>query len=77
MAGKHIALLRLLHLKDAHMATITSQEFIELKGFKIQCAVLITDDFWTYLYVMCCDLYAPMHVLRHADQNLLICFSNR
>jgi len=70
MAGEHIALLRLLRLKDAIGATITSKEFLDLKVFKIQCAVLMTDNFWKYLYVMCHALYAPMRVLRLADQKI-------
>jgi len=33
MAGEHIALLRLMRLKNALRATITSKEFIELRVF--------------------------------------------
>ena len=68
MAGEHIALLRLLRLKNALRATITSKEFVELRVFPKQCAILMGDDFWKYLFAMCHALYAPMRVLRLADQ---------
>jgi hypothetical protein len=68
MAGEHIALLRLLRLKDALRSTITSKEFVDLRVFPKQCAILMSDDFWKYLFVMCRALYAPMRVLRLADQ---------
>ena len=28
----------------------------------------MNDDFWKYLFTMCCALYSPMHVLHLADQ---------
>jgi hypothetical protein len=34
----------------------------------METAVLNNDNFWKYLFVMCRILYAPMHVLRLADQ---------
>ena len=68
MAGEHIALLRLLRLKNALRATITSKEFIELRVFHSITGVLMNPDFWRYLFVMCRALYAPMRVLRLADQ---------
>ena len=68
MAGEHIALLRLLRLKDALKSTVTSAEFLELNDFKATAAVIGNDNFWKYLFLMCCALYAPMRVLRLADQ---------
>jgi hypothetical protein len=68
MAGEHIALLRLLRLKNALKSTIASKEFIDLKSFRSEVAILSTDAFWKYLFVMCRALYAPMRVLRLADQ---------
>jgi hypothetical protein len=68
MAGEHIALLRLLRLQNALKSTINSSEFLSLKKFQIETAVLNNNNFWKYLFVMCCILYAPMHVLRLADQ---------
>lgn len=68
MAGEHIALLRLLRLKDALKSTATSAEFLELNDFKATAAVIGNDNFWKYLFLMCRALYAPMRVLRLADQ---------
>ena len=68
MAGEHIALLRLLRLKNALQATITSKEFMDLKVFHSVTQILLNPEFWKYLYVMCRALYAPMRVLRLADQ---------
>ena len=68
MAGEHIALLRLLRLKDALRSTIASKEFIDLKLFRSEAAILASDAFWKYLFVMCRALYAPMRILRLADQ---------
>ena len=70
MAGEHIALLRLLRLKNALQATITSKEFMDLKVFHSVTQILLNPEFWKYLYVMCRALYAPMRVLRLADQKL-------
>jgi hypothetical protein len=68
MAGEHIALLHLLRLQNALKSTINSSEFLSLKKFQMETAVLNKDNFWKYLFVMCCISYAPMCVLRLADQ---------
>jgi len=68
MAGEHIALLRLLRLKDALKSTVTSAEFLALNDFKVPAAVIGNDNFWKYLFLMCRALYAAMRVLRLADQ---------
>jgi hypothetical protein len=68
MAGEHIALLQLLRLKNGLQATIVLPKFKALKEFELEATVLMHDDFWKYLFVMCCVLYAPMRVLRLADQ---------
>ena len=70
MAGKHIAILRLLRLKNALLSTINSKEFIELCAFGSVCQVLSNPDFWKWTFVMCRALYAPMRVLRLADQKV-------
>lgn len=67
MAGEHIALLRLLRLKDALRSTIASKEFIDLKLFRSEAAILASDAFWKYLFVMCHAFYAPMRILQLAD----------
>lgn len=68
MAGEHIALLRLLRLKDALKSTVTSAEFLALNDFKATAGFIGNDHFWKYLFLMCRALYAPMRVLRLADQ---------
>ena len=68
MAGEHIALLCLLRLRNALKATVTSKEFVDLKVFKSASDIILCDDFWKYLFMMCRALYAPMRVLRLADQ---------
>ena len=70
MAGEHIALLRLLRLRNALKATVTSKEFMDLKLFKDASDIVMCDDFWKYLFVVCRALYAPMRVLRLADQKI-------
>ena len=68
MGGELISLLHLLRLKDALRSTINSKEFLDLNNFKEECCVLNNDNFWMYLFLMCRVLYAPMRVLRLADQ---------
>ena len=68
MAGEQIALLHLLRLCIALKAMVTSKEFVDLKVFKSASNILLCDDFSKYLFVMCRALYAPMRVLRLADQ---------
>ena len=70
MAGHQISLLRLLRLKDALQATVTSAEFKELKSFEILAHALLQDEIWQYLFVMCRALYAPICLLCLADQKV-------
>jgi hypothetical protein len=70
MAGKHIALCHILRLKGALQLIIALQEFQDLRIFKEEVSVLQSDDFWNYLFTMCCSLYAPMRVLHLADQKI-------
>ena len=70
MAGVHIALLRVLCLKSALQAAVTSPKFKELRTFQGIATVLLTDSFWVYVFLMCRALYAPMRVLRLADQKV-------
>jgi hypothetical protein len=51
--GEHIAILRLLRLKNAFTATILSKEFIDLRVFNSVCQVLMNPDFWKWAFVMC------------------------
>ena len=44
MAGCQISLLRVLRLKDALQATVTSTEFKELKSFKTLGYVILQDE---------------------------------
>ena len=70
MGGYQIALLRVLRLKDALQATVTSTEFKNMKQFAAIAYVLLQDEFWQYLFVMCRALYAPMRLLRLSDQKI-------
>ena len=70
MAGHCIALLRILSLKQALQATVTSPEFQELRAFGEIARVLLKEEFWMYLFLMCRAIYAPMRVLRLADQKV-------
>ena len=69
MAGEHIAILRLLRLKNALTATILSKEFIDLRVFNSVCQVLMNPDFWKWAFVMCRALHAPMRAFRLATNN--------
>ncbi len=70
MVGEQIALTRLLCLRDALKFTINSKEFMDLNNFKPETFVLNNENFLLYLFVMCRALYAPMRVLRLADQQV-------
>jgi hypothetical protein len=43
---------------------------MDLNNFKSESFVLNNDNFWLYIFVMCYALYAPMRVLRLADQQV-------
>ena len=66
--SEHIALLCLLRLKNALRSTIMSKEFIDLRIFHADCAIIMNSNFWRLLFVMCRALYAPMRVLCLVDQ---------
>jgi hypothetical protein len=68
MTGEHTTLIRLLRLRNALKATVTSKDFIDLQVFKDASNIVLCDDFWKYLFVLFHALYAPMHVLCLADQ---------
>jgi hypothetical protein len=67
MGGELICLLCLFCLKEALRSTINSNEFLYLKEFKEECLVLNNNNLWLYLFLMCCVLYAPMHLLHLAN----------
>lgn len=67
MAGEHIALLRLLRLRNALKSTVMSREFKDLRVFQDASAIIMDDEFWKFVFVMCRALYAPMRILRLAD----------
>jgi hypothetical protein len=70
MAGECIALTRLLRRREALKATITSKEFLDLNSFEHETLCLNNNSFWLYLFTMCRAMYAPMRVLRLADQQV-------
>jgi hypothetical protein len=65
MARELIGLLHLFRLRDVLRATIASKEFKDIwaKGFWREAIVLENNEFWKYLYTLCCSLYAPMRIL--------------
>jgi hypothetical protein len=65
MAEELIGLLRLLRLRDILRATIASKEFKDVweKTFRREVIVLKNNEFWKYLFTLCCSLYAPMRIL--------------
>jgi hypothetical protein len=72
MARVLIGLLRLLRLRDILRAPIFSKEFkyIWKKTFWREVIVLENSEFWKYLFSLCRSLYAPMRILRLADQKI-------
>jgi hypothetical protein len=64
MAGELIGLIRLLRLRDIIRATIASKDFkgIWEKTFRREVIVLENNEFWKYLFTLCCPLYAPMRI---------------
>lgn len=65
-----IALLRIVRLMAALQSTVTSKEFKDLRVFQSIATLVLDPDFFKYLFVMCRSLYAPMRVLRLADQKI-------
>jgi hypothetical protein len=65
MAGELIGLLCLLKLREFLRATIASKEFKDIleKTFRREVIVLENNEFWKYLFTLCCSLYAPMRIL--------------
>ena len=72
MGGELIGLLRLLRLRKIIKSTIASKEFQEiwLKNFRRECLVLENNEFWKYLFTLCCSLFAPMQIFHLADQQI-------
>jgi hypothetical protein len=72
MAGELIGILCLLRLRDILRATIASKEFKDIweKTFRREVIVLENNEFWKYLFTLCCSLYAPMHILWLANQKI-------
>ena len=64
IAGELIALLRLLRLRDILRATIASKKFKDIweKTYQREVIVLENNEFWKYLFTLCCSLYAPMRI---------------
>jgi len=70
MAGYHISLLHLLRLKPALQATVTSPQFRALAAFGDLSRIVLNDEFWVYLFLMCHALYPQLRILRLADQKV-------
>ena len=63
MAGANIGLLHLLWLKNALRSTIMSKEWIDLRIFYADNAILMNLEFWKLLFVFCGALCAPVRWL--------------
>ncbi len=72
MARELIGLLCLLRERDILRATIALKEFKDIweKTFWREVIVLENNEFWKYLFTLCCSLYAPMRILQLADQKI-------
>ena len=70
MAGQLLAMLRVLRLKSALEATVTSSEFRELGVFLDIARVILTEDFWVLLFLLCRAVYPQLRILRLADQKV-------
>ena len=70
MAGQLLAMLRVLRLKDALQATVTSVQFRELNAFQDIARVIMTEDFWSLLFILCRAVYPQLRILRLADQKV-------
>ncbi len=72
MVVELIGLLCLLRLRDILTATIASKEFKDTweKSFWRESIVLENNEFWKYLFTLCCSLYAPMCIIQLADQKV-------
>jgi hypothetical protein len=66
MARELIGFLCLSRLRDILRATIASKEFKNLwvRSFWREVIVLENNEFWKYLFTLCCSLYAPMRILQ-------------
>eukprot|EP00804_Cyclotella_cryptica_P010586 CCRYP_015163-RA/>CCRYP_015163-RA protein AED:0.38 eAED:0.35 QI:0/0/0/1/1/1/2/0/233 len=70
MAGQLIAMLRVLRLKAALQATVASPEFIALEAFLDVARVVMIDESWALLFLLCHTTYPQMRILRLADQKV-------
>ena len=68
MAGHHISLLHIVRLNDTLQATVNSSELKEFKVFENIAHAVLQEEFWKYLFVMCCALYAPMRLIHLSDK---------
>ena len=72
MAGELIAMLRVLRLKSALEATVTSPEFRGLGVFLDNAWVVLTEEFWVLLllFLLCRAVYPQLRILRLVDQKV-------
>lgn len=70
MAGLLLAMLRVLCLKDALQATVTSAPFRQLDAFLDVARVVMNEDFWSLLFLLCRAVYPQLRILRLADQKV-------
>ena len=70
MAGEIIALLRLLRLRHALVATLVLIGFRELNLCQQFCTILQVDELWTVIFTFCRAMYAVMRALRLVDMKV-------
>ena len=67
MGGELIALLQLLCLRAPIQEMVSNKEFRNLNEFQDVAYVILLDSVWGYMFLFCCAMYAPMHLLCLAD----------
>jgi hypothetical protein len=69
MAGYLISLQRLYRLQDALIATVTSQEFVQMRTCANLRSLILDSKFWNTIKVLVDALVHPLRILRLADSN--------
>jgi len=67
MAGELVALLQLVRMRAALVATVTSPEFIATRSFQGLAGLFQIPEFWKYAFSLLRSQYAIMRTLRLAD----------
>ena len=60
-------MLRILRLREALVATVSSPEFINLKAFKNIATLILNPHFWKYFFLLSRAIYTFLRILRLGD----------